>query len=336
MTDTYFFELSGEHPSMPAAEALACVRAESPPDDVIGHVSGPGYALLRFDGNVFGNVTERIALTQKAGRHLGSFDIGETDRFRNITIPEGTFAVRARRFEGMMRDIDSQDLVRKLGGVLSRSNDVSLKEPDTEVRIFMSDKIHIFLCDADIDRSSFEKRKVAERPFFSPISIHPKFARASINLTCVKKGDTVLDPFCGTGGIIMEAASMGMRVIASDLDECMVTGCIENMEHYHLRLHDSDVLDIGDVPGRFGEVDAVVTDPPYGRSASTDGEDIVSLHRRAAVSVGRSLKKDGKAVMVLPYELGTDAAEYGMKKDNVFVQRVHRSLSRHYHVLSRT
>ena len=319
---------------MPAAEALACVKAESSSNDTIEYRNGPGHTVIRFDDSVFDNVTERIALTQKAGRHLGSFDIRETDNFRDIAIPEGKFAVRARKFEGMMRDVDSQDLVRKLGGILSKKNDVSLKEPDLEVRIFMSDKIHVFLCDADIDRSSFEKRKVAERPFFSPISIHPKFARASINLTCVKRGDTVLDPFCGTGGIIMEAASMGMRVIASDLDECMVTGCIENMEHYHLELQDSDVLDIGDVPHRFGEVDAVVTDPPYGRSASTDGEDIAGLHRRALASVSGSLRKEGKAVMVLPYEIRTDGVAE-ITKDDVFVQRVHRSLSRHYHVLSK-
>lgn len=313
---------------MPAAEAYACITAASG-SAASSFSKGPGYATAEFDDSAFGDIAERIALTQKLGRHLGSFDVSDTSGFDDIVIPEGTFAVRARRFEGMMCHIDSRDIVKKLGKALSRRNDVSLNDPDIEVRVFMSDRIHVFICDETVDRSSFEKRKVAERPFFSPISLHPKFARASINLTGVRKGGTVLDPFCGTGGVIMEAASMGMRVMASDIDERMVTGCIENMEHYGLRMHDSDVLDIGDVPSRFTDVDAVVTDPPYGRSTHTAGEDIMSIYRRAMTSMSRCLKHGGRATAVLPCKLHPEP----MELEDVFVQKVHGSLSRHYHVL---
>jgi len=327
MIKEYFFELSGEHPSMPAAEVKACVSIESGMD---AHMRcGPGYAIARFDDNIFDHVAERIALTKNMGRHLGSFTADDMEGFSDIEIPEGTFAVRTRRFEGMMPHVDSQDITRRLGKALSKGNDVSLDDPDVEVRVFISDMIHVFVCDADIDREQFEKRKVAERPFFSPISLHPKYARASVNLSGARKGDVVLDPFCGTGGIVMEAASMGMRVIASDLDERMVSGCIENMEHYGFRLHDSDILDIGDVSNRFADVDAVVTDPPYGRSTHTAGEDVMSIHRRAVTAVNGSLKEGGRATIVLPYELNTDV----MSKEDVFVQRVHGSLSRHYHIL---
>jgi len=312
---------------MPAAEALACIEASGAKDASSAYISGPGYAIAQFDEKIFNDIADRIALTQKIGRYLGSFDADGA--FDGIVIPEGTFAVRARRFEGMMDNVDTQDLTRKLGKMLSKNNDVSLKDPDIEVRVFLSDKVHVFICDANIDRGPFEERKVGERPFFSPISLHPKYARASINLTRVKKGGTVLDPFCGTGGIVMEAASMGMRVIASDFDDKMVAGCMENMEHYGLKLHDSDVLDIGDVPKRFMNVDAVVTDPPYGRSTHTAGEDTRSIHSRGISSIHKCLKKGGRASVVLPYDLQTDV----MKKENVFVQRVHRSLSRHYHVL---
>ncbi|MDR0198819.1 MAG: RsmD family RNA methyltransferase [Methanomassiliicoccaceae archaeon] len=324
----FFFELSGEHPTMPAAEAVACASIFDAP---IGYFSGPGYTIIRFDDRYFADVADRVALTQKMGRHLGSFDASDPSLFENIAIPGGTFAVRARRYEGMMRNVDTQDLTRKLGKMLSKDNDVSLNDPDIEVRIFVSDKVHVFVCDADTDRTAFESRKVSERPFSSPISLHPKYARAAVNLTRVKKGETVLDPFCGTGGIVIEAASMGMRVIASDLDEKMVSGCMENMEHYGLRLHDSDVLDIGGISDRFADVDAVVTDPPYGRSTHTAGEDIASIHGRAICSVSECLRDGGRSTIVLPYELRTDV----MAVEDVFVQRVHRSLSRHYHVLSK-
>ncbi len=41
----------------------------------------------------------------------------------------------------------------------------------------------------------------------------PKLARCMVNLTGVKENDLVLDPFCGTGGILIEAGIMGARVI---------------------------------------------------------------------------------------------------------------------------
>jgi tRNA (guanine10-N2)-dimethyltransferase len=324
----YFFELSGEHPTMPAAEAYACIKAESEPDACAEFTSGPGYAVAEFDEKIFRNVADRIALTQRTGRYLGSFDARGTE-FEKITIPEGTFAVRARRYGGMMRDVDTQDLVRKMGTILSKKNDVSLDSPDIDVRIFISDAVHVFISDAVTDRTILERRKVSERPFFSPISLHPKFARASVNLTMVKKGGIVLDPFCGTGGIAIEAAAMGMNVIVSDLDERMVIGCMENMEHYDLKLFDSDVMDIGDIGKRFDTVDAVVTDPPYGRSTHTAGEDAKHIHERSIVSIKECLKDGGRASVVLPYELNTDV----MVKEDVHVQKVHGSLTRHYHVL---
>ena len=150
----------------------------------------------------------------------------------------GSFAIRGKRFKGMMKDVDSQDLIRRAGGILSKKNDVDLKEPDTVVRMNMSDSINLFIEERTIEKDLLEKRKVGERPFFSPISLHPKYARALINLTGVKKGGTVLDPFCGTGGIVIEAAEMGMKAMASDFDEEMVFGCQENMDFYGLALSD--------------------------------------------------------------------------------------------------
>ena len=309
---------------MPSAEARACIGAET--DSSLFISQGPGHIISEFDDSALENIAGRIALTHHIGTYLGAFD--KSWNFDDIAVPEGTFAIRARRFEGMMHDVDSQDLVRKLGTVLSRTNEVRLKDPDMEIRIHLSDKAHVFVSEKNIDRDILETRKVGERPFFSPISLHPRYARAAINLTGVKRNGIVLDPFCGTGGIAIEAAFMGMRAAVSDFDEAMIDGCIENMDHYGLKLHDHDVTDIGGIAERFSEVDAVVTDPPYGRSTCTGGEDIQSIYTRAMVSIPKVLRPQGKACVVLPHEIRSEQ----MDLDDVFVQKVHGSLSRHYHV----
>ena len=155
MLDKYFFELSGEHPYMPSAEVRACIKAESGGGTF---ADGPGYAVAEFDDSAFRNIASRIALTRKMGRYLGSFD--PSDGLDAIRIPEGTFAVRTKRFEGMMPGVDSQDITKKLGKTLSAGNDVSLKDPDLEIRVLISDKMHVFICDASVDADQFEKRKV--------------------------------------------------------------------------------------------------------------------------------------------------------------------------------
>ena len=326
---SFLFELSVEHGTMCTAEAIRCMEAETDSFRLVAQ--GPGYVIGEFDDRYLDPIAERISLTHCLGHHLGSFDIDDLSGFENIRIPEGTFAVRGKRFQGMMKDIDSQDVIRKLGGALSKTNDVKLKDPQNEVRILMSDRLHVFLGERTIDRDILETRKVSERPFFSPISLHPRYARALINLTGAKKGDRVLDPFCGTGGIIIEAAMMGMRPIASDFDENMIIGTQENMDFYGLKLTDFDTIDISDVPDRFGEVDVIATDPPYGRSTHTGGEPIDSIYARAMEAFSKVLRIGGAAGIVLPHEISSDR----LTLESHCIQRVHGSLSRHYHIFRR-
>ncbi len=322
---SFLFELSGEHKTMCAAEAIKCMEAETDSFEIISQ--GPGYVVGSFDEKFLDPIADRISLTHRMGRYLGSFDVDDLSGFDDLTIPEGSFAVRGKRFEGMMKDIDSQDVIRKLGKSLSKNNDVNLKDPDQEVIVLMSDRLHVFLSERTVDRNILETRKVGERPFFSPISLHPRFARAVINLTGVKKGGTIIDPFCGTGGLVIEAAFMGMKPIASDFDPEMIAGTQENMDFYNLDLYDYDVLDISDIADRFGQVDAVACDPPYGRSTHTGGEDIESIYRRAMASFEDILKPGCAAGVVLPHPITCDT----MTLENMFIQRVHGSLSRHYH-----
>ena len=242
---------------------------------------------------------------------------------------DGTFAVRAKKIQRMMSDVDSQKLVRTVGNAYSSKNQVDLKNPDTVVKLFMSDKIHVYIEEYRTEADLFEKRKVGERPFFSPISLHPKYARALINMISAKRGETVLDPFCGTGGIAIEAAHMGMKAVVSDFDPHMVAGTEENMAYYGLKLHGSSVLDISDISKHWHNIDAVVTDPPYGRSTKTGGENIDCIYSRAFESISGVLRQGGGLGIVLPHE----AAPSEFAVDGVYPQRVHRSLTRYYHVM---
>jgi tRNA (guanine10-N2)-dimethyltransferase len=326
VSPAFFFELSGESKDLPAAEALRCIEAEASEHEVLA--SGPGYLIASFPEEFLDAIAGRVALTHGIGRYLGTYDPDDPSSLSDVELPSGTFAIKAKRFEGMMKDADSQKIVRNAGALLSRKNQVDLKDPDILVKMQMCDRVHLYIEERSIEKDLLEKRKVGERPFFSPISLHPKYARTLINLTGVKRGGTVLDPFCGTGGIVIEAAEMGMKAIASDFDENMVIGCRENIDFYKLKLEDFDTLDISDIAERFGNIDAVATDPPYGRSTKTGGEDISKIYDRAMSSIPNVLNPDGRAGIIFPHEVRSDT----MVLENIYRQRVHGSLSRHYHI----
>lgn len=330
MRAEYFFELSGEHDTMCATEALRCAGAEDADSRFVA--SGPGYVVVSMDSAHAGNVAGRIALTRHIGKHLGSFDPSDLSGFGDLEIPDGTFAVRCKRFRGMMPETNAQGIIDALGDALSGHHGVNLKDPDNEIRIVMSDCVHVFLNEYSVDREDFEERKVGNRPFFSPISLHPKYARALINMTGARKGDLVLDPFCGTGGIAIEAALMGFRTAVSDFDPEMVAGTRENMDHYGLELSEHCVCDISDIPDCFQSVERIATDPPYGRSTHTGGEKVDSIYDRALGAFSELLRPGGTAGIVLPHPIGPPE---GMRQVAMEIQRVHRSLSRHYHVFEK-
>lgn len=324
------FELSGENPSLSTAEALACLRAESPGFRTIG--SGPGFLISECDDRSVGTIAERLALTHRLGAYLGSAPLDSIiGKAVGLDLPKGTLCVRARKVEGSHPELDTQDLIRKVGGALSSDHKIDLTAPDVDLRILISDQAHLFLDQYEIGRKQFDRRKVAERPFFSPISLHPRYARALINLTEVRRGDTVLDPFCGTGGIVLEAAMMGMKALGSDIDPEMVQGCQRNLEHFGVSDATVRVSDIGDIMDTFSTVDAVATDPPYGRAASTKKEEINGLYERGLEAIKGAVVPGGRVGIVLPRAIECR----GLELEQLHLQKVHRSLTRHYHVFIR-
>lgn len=81
----------------------------------------------------------------------------------------------------------------------------------------------------DID---FYSKRDYERPERDPRlgMLPPKLAQIMINLSGAKPGQTIYDPFCGVGTMIMEGLLMGIDVIGSDLSQENVTKAEKNLE----------------------------------------------------------------------------------------------------------
>src|SRR5213594_2355275 len=288
------FELSGEHPTLPRADALAALEAEQV---VIRSVSFAPDMLIVDAVRPPRRALERVSLSRYVDRVLAIGPLPSVLRAAGrVSLASEGFRVRAH---GAFSPEEKRDLERRVGDVMDRKGRVNLEHPDREFRLLRYGGAFLFgEALFEVERSAMEARKVARRPFSMPISLHPKFARALVNLSRCPRGGRILDPFCGTGGIAIEGARLGMEVVASDVQPKMVEGTAAVLAHYGLRA-ETFVSDVGDVPRRVHGIDAIATDPPYGRAASTRGESIESLYPRAFSVFRDLLPPGGHAAVVL-------------------------------------
>ena len=334
------FELSGEHETLPESEVLACMRALEIGYDIVK--SGEQCLLLKVRGDprkISGLLSTRLAMTH----HIVSvilecdpleYSILESVRDAEITVSGGeTFSVRVKQVKGSF--IQSTRMERLIGEVIFERNSgakVDLANPDHRFRAIVTKDSCVFgEVLASIDRGKFWDRKPHKKPFFYPGAISPDIARALVNLCEIRTGDLVLDPFCGTGGILLEAGMIRARVLGIDVQESMVRGADLNLRShgFEYQLASGDACNL---PLKDGSIDAVVTDPPYGRSAVVMAESVESLYRNALLEIYRVMKRRGHAVVVSDFELPW-ADEIGFVVTGLHKNRVHRSLTRHIMVL---
>jgi tRNA (guanine10-N2)-dimethyltransferase len=330
----FIFELSKEHKSLPKSEILSCLNAE----EIQYNLIEANQDVLLID-----IVSKNAKIKDISNRLSYTFNIDEflfscSPTIKDIKIQASKYNIKkngsiAIRYRNRSNEVNSQEIVQALAKIYSKDRKVTLKKPDIEVRALITNlNVYVGLRVSDLDRQQFENRKVQHRPYFSPISLHPKLARALVNLSAIKKNEVLLDPFCGTGGILIEAGIIGISVVGSDIEDKMVKGCKENLDFYKIKDYKLFSSDIGSIHNHVSNVDAVVTDLPYGKSTTTKREDIKLLYERTFKSISRVLKMGGRAVIGLSDKNMLSLGEHYIPLLEKHDFRVHSSLTRYFGV----
>jgi tRNA (guanine10-N2)-dimethyltransferase len=327
----YCLEFAGEA----ADESMATREAERAAASALDRVA-PGVATAR------GLEVDRVstlAYTRRASELLGrtGADVDSAAALLDATSVDrtGTVAVRARNVRSSA-DVSTAAAERDLGGVLvDRGFQVDLDDPDHELRALFSDEVCLLGWQVTERAAAFGSRSPTDRPFFQPGSMAPVDARAYVNLAAGPKlpDATVLDPMCGTGGLLLEAGLIGARAVGSDAQWKMARGTAENLAHF---LPDArwDVVrgDATALPFADDVADAVVFDAPYGRQSKIAGHELDSL---VAGALGEAARLAPSCVLVADGSWETVARGAGWTVDARFERPVHGSLTRHVHVLRR-
>ncbi|MFB6186867.1 MAG: THUMP domain-containing protein [Halobacteriaceae archaeon] len=251
---------------------------------------------------------------------------------------DGTVAVRARNIHSTL-EIDTQNVEDILGEVLTDAGyEVDLDSPDNELRVLFTQSyendagICILGWAENRPTRDFHLRQPSDRPFFQPGSMDPALARAVVNFAGAAPNTTLLDPMCGTGGLLIEAGLLGATALGCDVQWEMTTGARQNLSHY---LDSSDFgifqSDVRALPICEGTIDSIVFDAPYGRQSKITG---TTLPRLIESALQESHRLTSHVVMVGDQSWKNIATTVGWTVDEIFERRVHRSLTRYIHILS--
>ncbi|MEA1930750.1 MAG: methyltransferase domain-containing protein [Euryarchaeota archaeon] len=329
----YCLELAGDEDAFAACEAAAGASAVE--------IVAPGVATARgIDADRVRNLAYTHAASELIARTdpdikaaVLALDAAGIDR-------TGSVAVRARDVRSQA-GCSTQEAEQRLGSVLvDRGFTVDLDDPDHELRVLFSsgevdgEKREACLLGwlAAESKRDFGDRRPTDRPFFQPGSMAPLDARALVNIAGAGPDTRVVDPMCGTGGLLLEAALVGSQVVGVDAQWKMTRGSRENLTAL-LEEADFEIIhgDATALPVVDESADAVIFDAPYGRQSKIARHELADLVGGALAEARRIADR---AVVVADRSWEAEAREAGWTVDQRFERRVHGTLVRHVHVLS--
>lgn len=302
--------LSGEGTTIPAAEAKALFLAYDPE----AKFSQPERRLIIVDSKAEPwPVARRVAFARRVGLLLDD-PADASGLLKGKTVRLSAFRTTASRPvvepASLLRGLDCQ---------------VDLESPDYEVTVVDGERRYFALTIPREMVQGWRLRSPRRRAYFHPSAIFPKLSRALVNLTRCVEGQVVLDPFAGTGSILLEAAQAGMRPLAVDQTEAMTRGSLANMKKFAQSWLGVIRADAFALP--LTRVDAIATDAPYGRASSTRGSGPAPVVQRALERFPQVLRSGNRFVMMHPQDVPVHGtAELALEEEHSLY--VHKKLTR--------
>ena len=330
MKEKYLFELGGENTELGKYEAIEVLKTENYSPILI--LDNRNIIVIEVSNQIKTRVIERFAMTKRISRIIF---YTEEDEIGNIlqNIPEidignASFAIRTID----KKKLSEVDVAEKLGTKIPLHNEINLTNPRIKILYYANKKSVISIWENK--RETYYKRclkhHIKYRPFFSPIGIHPRIARSMVNLSNCTFGQKIVDPFCGTGGILIEIENMNIHGIGIDIVSKMKKYSEGNLKHFNLNAN----LIKGDIE-RINEfdIDAIVTDPPYGISTTTKGEGVKDLMKRSMLLFSQKLERKQRLVMAISNPKLVKNSEFDVLYQ--FEWYVHKSLTRYIVVMEK-
>ena len=224
-------------------------------------------------------------------------------RAARTEIPELTnaksFRVSTRRYGN--HDFGSNEVQVVAGNAFQQNygTAVSLKDYEVHLRVDIMGKFAFI----GIQYTSEKYWKRFNFEQYHRAGIKPAMAYALLTLADVQPGETILDPFTGSGTIPIQAASMyksSVTIMGGDLYDDVIASADANAELNNLGPYiESRQMNVFELDSYVtGPIDKIVTNPPYGVKSATKSN-MRKLYRAFIVKAAMLLREEGKMVVML-------------------------------------
>lgn len=210
----------------------------------------------------------------------------------------GSYAIRFHDPGRRLSDADRRSVISAVWRAHAAPR-VDLDHPEQDLHVYVTDGGLWF--GALLVQCAPELHAQARRPFTRSYELPARKARVLVNLSGAKPGRRFLDPCCGTGSLVVEAARIGCNAYGSDLEVRATQGSATNAA-FHGTPATALAADARRLPIATGAIDSVATDLPYGRSARRRGTSGADLYRAVLTELQDTMTAGGRAVLMALHE----------------------------------
>ncbi|XP_017910647.1 PREDICTED: THUMP domain-containing protein 2 isoform X1 [Capra hircus] len=217
-------------------------------------------------------------------------DVMEAADTRNQT--DLTFRVSCRCSGAIAKTLTAQEVGRVIGIALMKQFGwkANLRNPNLEIFIHLSDIYSVL-------GIPVFRVPLACRAYIKTAGMRSTIAWAMASLAEIKAGAVVLDPMCGLGTILLEAAKEWPDVyyVGADVSDSQLSGAYDNLRAAGLK-DKIELLRVSviELPLPSESVDIIISDIPFGKKFKL-GKDI----KRTLQEMERVLRVGGTIVLLL-------------------------------------
>ncbi|MFH1585387.1 MAG: methyltransferase domain-containing protein [archaeon] len=157
------------------------------------------------------------------------------------------------------------------------------------------------------DYTEIEERDMKKPVRREALSISPRLAKIMINLSGVKKGEKLVDSFCGIGVILQEALLKGIKVIGIDKDKKAIEGAEKNFKWFNFSKEDYKLINQDSSKVKIEQTQVLVAEPDLGETlkhipSTNQARRTLSNFEDLIIQVINNLKPriSGKIVLTAP------------------------------------
>jgi len=158
------------------------------------------------------------------------------------------------------------------------------------------------------DYSSIGKRDIEKPIRRESLAISPRLAKIMINLAQPKRGEILIDPFCGVGTILQEALLRNFKVMGIDKDKNVIKSAEKNLKWFNFSEKNYSLINSDSTNAEIPEVSVMVTEPDLGETLKKiptreKAQKMIKKFESLMIKTVNNLKKKvfGKIVFSSPY-----------------------------------